>query len=206
MHLQRLIENNQYKIDYCFIYDVDIYDESIVNSFHIIFGANNRKCLIKRKDGSLQPNPYFKELGKHFSTFNLCYLMYSNNIESELFDSDFDVGFNNSDLPFENIIYDKTMQLGYYIYYIYNDKIIEKKVEGLNINRINGFVISEKVLSSSCLNGADYICNDLNGIDKILSLDAAILFKVPYYANYNYLLLFNSRFDSSVYLRKVFCS
>ena len=109
MNLQCLNENGQYKIDYCIIYDVDIYDERIANSFHIIFGADNRKCLIsKRKNGVLQPNPYFKELDKKFSSFNLCYLMYSNIIESNLFDSDFDIGFNNADLLFENIIYDST--------------------------------------------------------------------------------------------------
>ena len=83
MNLQCLNENGQYKIDYCIIYDVDIYDEGIANSFHIIFGADNRKCLIsKRKNGVLQPNPYFKELDKKFSSFNLCYLMYSNIIAS----------------------------------------------------------------------------------------------------------------------------
>ena len=81
MNLQCLNENGQYKIDYCIIYDVDIYDERIANSFHIIFGADNRKCLIsKRKNGVLQPNPYFKELDKKFSSFNLCYQILLNRI------------------------------------------------------------------------------------------------------------------------------
>ena len=206
MNLQCLNENGQYKIDYCIIYDVDIYDERIANSFHIIFGADNRKCLIsKRKNGVLQLNPYFKELDKKFSSFNLCYLMYSNIIESNLFDSDFDIGFNNADLLFENIIYDKTSQLGYYVYFIYNNKITTEKAEDFNTDRFQGFIISKKVLSSKYLNSINCVCNDLNGIDKILSLDAAILFKAPYYANYNFLLYFNNHFDAYVYVRKIFC-
>jgi hypothetical protein len=204
MYFQCLIENSQYKIDYCIIYNVDIYDEEIANSFHIIFGADNRKCLIKRKNGILQPNPYFKELNKKFSSFNLCYLMYSNVIESDLFDSDFDIGFNNSDLIFENIIYDKTAQLGYYIYFIYNDKITMEKAEDFNTDRFKGFIISQKILSNNYLNSIDLICNDLNGIDKILLSDAIIIFKSPYYANYNYLLYFNNHFNVSVYIREIF--
>ena len=206
MNLQCLTKNDKYRIDYCIANNVNIYDPNIADMFQIIFCAYHRKCLIKSKGNQMQPNPHFKEFEKQFAAFNLCYLMYSNITEPDPIDSDFDIGFNNSDICFEETIYNITKRMGYHVYSIYDNKKISQDVLYSDTDSFSGFIISEKELSAKDFDNIELYCNDLVGIDKVLSLNAAMLIKTPYYANYNYVLFFNDSFDAYAYIKEVFGS
>ncbi|HCR73770.1 MAG TPA: hypothetical protein DIW26_05125 [Ruminococcus sp.] len=200
-----LKKTSHYSIKYCFIRDVDIYDSEISDLFHIIFNSKNRKCLIKNRDGLLYPNPYFLQLNKNFPSFNLCYLIYYNNEESDIFDSDFDIGFNNSTLDFDNTIYNLSTKLGYHVYKVLNNQLTSKDVTDFGSIDFNGFVLSKKQFDFESIKSIDCSCNNLDEIENILSYGAVMILRIPYYSGYNYLIICNDDFNICEYIKGIFC-
>mgnify|MGYP003175373866 CR=1 FL=1 len=198
--MKTLIDNSEYRIKYLIKNNVDVYDLELYDKIRISYSYDRRMCFTKDKKGNRIPNPYFKPFEKFIVPFNLCYFLYAENTDPFPPDYDFEVGFNWSEIDFEEKISQIMKQFGYIQYNILNNELITEKFEKYSQDDFNGFVFSLKDLNLDRYNQLYLDCNDLNGIIDMMSLDTVLLMKAQYFANYNYIMYFNDKFDISRFI------
>lgn len=202
--MKTLIDNSEYRIKYLIKNNVDVYDLNLYDKIKIGYSYNRGMCFTKDKKGNRIPNPYFKPFEKFIVPFNLCYFLYAENTDSFPPDYDFEVGFNWSEIDFEEKISQIMKQFGYIQYNILNNELSTEKFEKYSQDDFNGFIFSLKHLNLDRYNQLYLDCNDLNGIIDMISLDAVLLMKAQHFANYNanynYIMYFNNKFDISRFI------
>nr|MDE6087422.1 hypothetical protein [Oscillospiraceae bacterium] len=122
-------------------------------------------------------------------------LLYQENTEPALPDSDFDIGFQLAEINFEENLSQIMKKYGYQRYFIINYKFRTEKPEAYTQNDFNGFVFTKQTLNPLLNQDLDLDCSNLQAILKMLSLDAVLIMKAQYFANYNYVIYFQDDFS-----------
>lgn len=189
-----LTDNTEFRIDYFIKKNVDIYDTELPDTAQIIFGHERRKCLIRDKQGKYIPSPFFKETMLELYPFNLCYFMFVNNTYPDPADSDFDIGFNNANISFEDKFKDALELQGYHCYFINEHKFCELSECEYSSDKFNGFIVANGSVDRNELFDIIFDPSELQGIMKVIALNMALLLKVEYFSGYNYIFFFEDTF------------
>ncbi|MDE5755319.1 MAG: hypothetical protein K2H89_12395 [Oscillospiraceae bacterium] len=190
-----LIKTSEYILKYLIKQQFDIYDPEIHQKLRLGYQYQRRTNFTTDRKGNPIPNPYFQPFEKYLIPFNLCYLLYQENTEPDPPDSDFDIGFHLAEINFEENLSQIMKKYGYRQYFMINHKFSTKKPETYTQNNFDGFVFTKQTLKPLLNQDLDLDCSNLQAILKMLSLDAVLIMKAQYFANYNYVIYFQDDFS-----------
>lgn len=201
--MQILIKTPEYILKYLVKKQFDIYDLEIYQTLRLGYHYQRRSNFLTNRKGKPIPNPYFQPFESYLMPFSLCYFLYQENTEPDVPDSDFETGFQLAEIHFEENLSQIMKKFGYKKYSVIDGKLSTENPETYTQELFNGFVFTRQTLTSLSDQVCNLDCSNLQAILKMLSLDAVLVMKAQYFANYNYVIYFQDNFPIESLLAEI---